>query len=84
MWINIYMLGEKHISRYLHWNEYIKMLHTHLSIQKNFKYILKRGRTVGPISILIANFNLNCAIIISQTVYAVYWKYEYCIYLNKK
>ena len=30
------------------------------------------------------NYNLNCATLMSQTVYAVYWKYEYCIYLNKK
>ena len=36
------------------------------------KCILKRVRTVGPISILIANFNLNCATIMSQTVYALY------------
>ena len=48
------------------------------------KCILKRVRTVGPNSIVIENFNLNCATTMSQTVYAVYCKYEYCIYLNKK
>ena len=37
-----------------------------------FEMYIKRVRTVGPISILIANFNLNCATIMSQTVYAVY------------
>ena len=32
MWI--YLCWEEYILRYMHWNEYIKILHTHLSIQK--------------------------------------------------
>ena len=73
----------------MHWNEYIKMLHKHLSHSKEgeerkhqegsaygfklfLKFILKRVPKVGPISILIANFNLNFATIMYQTVYAVY------------
>ena len=36
-YVNLYICWEIHISRYMHWNEYIKMLHTHLSIQKKEK-----------------------------------------------
>ena len=48
-----------------------------------FEMYIKTGSNSWSNLILIENFNLNCATIISQTVYAVYWKYEYCIYLNK-
>ena len=68
------------------------LVHTHLSIQTRrgnmaliffLKCILKRVRTVGPHSILIENCNLNFATTMSQTVYALYCKYEYCNYLKK-
>ena len=35
--MRIYLCWEEHISRYMHWNEYIKMLHTYLSIHMKEK-----------------------------------------------